>query len=136
MIEEHELTQIECTELGFLKILTVSNNKTETSFQVFITYPSVFQTNYKIESVFLEGKDGEGIVFQTWLHIDETSNNSLKGSFINVINPHAISLSVEIKYIDSNDRNSMISGHLIKLGNLDSLSTTTYDNFLDWQVSP
>ncbi len=136
MIEDHKFTKIESKKLGFFKIVSSSKTAPNSPSQIFITYPITFKSKFEVTNVFLEGINDKGVIFKIPLKIEITDNGLLKGSFINLIQPTAISLNVSIKYIYLNRENSISVGHLIKLGNLDSLAELDYVNYLQWQSSP
>jgi hypothetical protein len=136
MIEDHKLTAIEANNLGFFKVVSSSKKAPDSPSQIFITYPVTFKSKFEVIDIFLEGTNDKGVIFKIPLKIETTDNNLLKGSFINLIQPTAISLSLSIKYIDFNRENSISVGHLVKLGNLNSLTEIDYVNYLQWQNSP
>ncbi|MCJ8322222.1 MAG: hypothetical protein MJK12_21525 [Colwellia sp.] len=136
MIDEHKLTNTEYNKLGFFKIVNSTNDEPNAPSQIIIIYPKKLKSNFQVTDVFLEVKDDKGIILETWLKTEDADHDLLSVSVINLIKPSVISISVNIKYIKFGEGTSISSGHLIKLGNLDLLSETTYSNYLQWKYSP
>jgi hypothetical protein len=136
IIDEHEFTDVEYKKLGFLEIGPPANDRQSYPRLIYLTYPKKFKSKFEVLDVFIEGKDDKGTIFKTTLKIEHTDNDLLSGSFVSLIKQSDISLSVYVKYIDFNSKNSISVGHLIKLGNIDLFPKTTYSNFIQWKVSP
>ncbi len=136
LIDKHELTYVEYKRLGFLKVVTSSDNEPNSSSQIFLTYPKKYKAHFEVSAVFLEVRNDKDIILETWLKIEDADSDFLSSSTINLIDPSVISISVSIKYMKYDNSISICSGHLIKLGDLNLMPKTTYSNYLQWKVSP